>query len=56
MTADALAGRSTSYWLMKVGDHFAERSPGWYLLSASGPLHLLGALVIFAGVTIAALS
>ena len=38
-------------WLMQVGDHFAERSRGWYLLSASGPLHLAGALVILVGVT-----
>ena len=46
----------TANWLMNVGDHFAERSLGWYLLSASGPLHLVGALVILAGVTSAALS
>ncbi len=43
-------------WLMKVGDHFAERSPGWYLLSASGPLHLTGAVVVLAGVASGALS
>lgn len=47
---------ATANWLMKVGDHFAERSRGWYLLSASGPLHLAGALVILVGVTRAALS
>lgn len=46
----------TANWLMHVGDHFAERSPGWYLLSASAPLHLAGALVVLAGVTSAALS
>lgn len=47
---------ATANWLMQVGDHFAERSPGWYLLSASGPLHLGGALVILVGVTTAALA
>ncbi len=47
---------ATANWLMKVGDHFAERSRGWYLLSASGPLHLAGALVILVGVTSEALS
>lgn len=47
---------ATANWLMNVGDHFAERSRGWYLLSASGPLHLAGALVLFAGATSAALS
>ena len=46
----------TANWLMNVGDHFAVRSQGWYLLSASGPLHLAGALVILAGVTGAALA
>ena len=47
---------ATANWLMNVGDHFAERSLGWYLLYASGPLHLGGALVVLAGVTRAALS
>lgn len=46
----------TANWLMRVGDHFAERSPGWYLLSASGPLHLAGALIVLVGVTRAALA
>lgn len=46
----------TANWLMHIGDHFAERSPGWYLLSASAPFHLAGALVVLAGVTSAALS
>ncbi len=46
----------TANWLMKVDDHFAARSPGWYLLSASGPLHLAGAVVVLAGVTSQALS
>jgi hypothetical protein len=49
-------GGATTNWLMNVGDHFAARSQGWYLLSASGPLHIAGALVILAGVTGAALS
>lgn len=47
---------STANWLANVGDHFAERSSGWYLLSASAPFHLAGALVVLAGVTSAALS
>jgi len=49
------AAGATANWLMGVGDHFAERSFGWYLLSASGPFHLSGALVIVAGVATAAL-
>jgi len=65
LTASAIAlvcgsslfvGGVTANWLMNVGDHFAERSRGWYLLSASGPPHLVGALVILAGVIRAALS
>lgn len=47
---------ATANWLMDVGDHFVERSKGWYLLSASAPLHFAGALVVLAGVTRAALS
>jgi hypothetical protein len=47
---------ATANWLMNIGDHFAARSQGWYLLAASGPLHLSGAVVVFAGVTHAALS
>ena len=50
------AAGATANWLMNVGDHFAARSQGWYLLAASGPLHLSGALVILVGVTSAALS
>ncbi len=46
---------ATANWLMDVGDHFAERSKGWYLLAASGPLHLIGATIILIGVTRAAL-
>lgn len=46
----------TANWLMNIGDHFAERSRGWYLLSVSGPLHLSGAFVVLAGVTTSALS
>jgi len=47
---------ATANWLMKVDDHFAARSRGWYLLSVSGPLHLAGATVVLAGVTSAAFS
>ena len=45
----------TANWLMNVGDHFAERPRGFYLLSASAPLHFAGALVVLLGVTTAAL-
>lgn len=46
-------GGATANWLQGVGDHFAERSPGWYLLAVSGPLHIAGALVMLTGVTAA---
>lgn len=48
-------GGAAANWLRRVGDHFAERSAGWYLLSASGPLHLGGGAVVLAGVVVAAL-
>jgi hypothetical protein len=41
---------ATLNWLYKVGDHFAERSAGWRLLSASGPAHLSGIAIVTAGV------
>jgi hypothetical protein len=41
---------ATLDWLQQVGDHFAERSLGWRLLSASGPAHLVGMTIITAGV------
>ena len=47
---------ATANWRMQIDDHFAVRSPGWYLLSASGPLHLGGALIVLVGVTRATLS
>jgi hypothetical protein len=47
---------ATANWLMHVDDHFAERSRGWYLLSASGPLHLAGAVAVLIGVVSAAMS
>lgn len=47
---------ATLNWRMDVGDHFAERSPGWYLLAASGPFHLGGASVVLVAVTRAALA
>ena len=43
-------GGATANWRQGIGDHFAERSPGFYLLSASAPLHLMGAIVVLAGV------
>jgi hypothetical protein len=49
-------GGATVNWLMKVDDHFAERSQGWYLLSASGPLHLTGAVAVLVGVVRTAMS
>ena len=47
---------ATANWLMGVGDHFAQRSLGWYLLSASGPLHLTGAVVVLVAVLDAVLT
>lgn len=41
---------ATCNWLQRVGDHFAERSLGWKLLAASGPLHLAGIAVVTATV------
>jgi hypothetical protein len=41
---------ATLNWLGKVGDHFAERSAGWRLLSASGPAHLSGIAIVTVGV------
>ena len=46
---------ATLNWRQEVGDHFAERSPGWYLLAASGGPHLVGALIVLAGVVAATL-
>jgi len=41
---------ATLNWLRQAGDHFAERSLGWKLLSASGPAHLSGMAIVTAGV------
>ncbi len=46
---------ATLNWLQDIGDHFAERSRGWYLLAASGPPHLIGAFIALGGVASAAL-
>ncbi len=46
---------ATVNWLQGVGDHFAARSPGWYLLAASGGPHLCGAGVVLVGVIAGAL-
>ena len=45
----SLAGGTTN-WLMKTDDPFAARSPGFYLQAASGPLMVLGGLLLSAGV------
>lgn len=37
-------------WLGAVGDHFAERSLGWWLLTASAPPNLAAAGLFLAGV------
>ncbi len=47
---------ATVNWRQGVGDHFAARSPGWYLLAASGGPHLVGAFIILGGVSSAALT
>lgn len=44
----AVAG-GTANWLQKVGDPFAERSPGWLLQAASGPLSVAGIVLVAAG-------
>ena len=41
---------TTLNWRQKIGDHFAERSLGWWLLSASGGPHLVGASLVLVGV------
>ena len=40
----------TANWLQGVGDHFAERSLGWKLLSASSVGHITGISVVIVGV------
>ncbi len=45
---------ATLNWRQSVGDHFAARSPGWYLLASSGGPHVLGAAIVLAGVVLAA--
>jgi hypothetical protein len=47
---------ATANWRQGIGDHFAARSPGWYLLAASGGPHLVGASVILGGVSVGALT
>ena len=47
---------ATLNWRQGVGDHFAARSPGWYLLAASGGPHLVGAAIVLEGVTSSALT
>jgi hypothetical protein len=43
---------ATLDWLQRVGDHFAERSLGWRLLAASGPIHITAMAITTAGVLI----
>lgn len=40
-------------WRQQVGDHFAARSTGWKLLSASSVGHVPGILIVLAGVVLA---
>lgn len=47
---------ATTNWRQGVGDHFAERSIGFRLLAASGAPHLIGSMVLAAGVVSGALS
>ena len=47
---------ATLNWLQGVGDHFVERSPGWYLLAVSGGPHLIGASIVLEGVASASLT
>ncbi|MBA3302276.1 MAG: hypothetical protein H0U26_00215 [Acidimicrobiia bacterium] len=43
---------ATANWLQGAGDHFAERSLGWKLLSASSVGHITGIILVIAGVVI----
>ena len=47
---------ATANWLQGIGDHFAVRSPGWWLLAVSGGPHIVGSLVLVAGVVSGAAS
>lgn len=40
----------TLNWKQGVGDHFAERSPGWRLFAASSVGHLTGMTIVIVGV------
>ncbi len=40
----------TANWLQRVGDQFVDRPLGWWLLSASAPLNITGAVIVFIGV------
>ena len=44
---EAIGG--TLNWLRHTGDQFAERSPGYYANATSGPITILGALVLIVG-------
>lgn len=41
---------NTLNWLMRVGDHFAERPIGWMILSVSAPLNIAGLAILIVGV------
>ena len=45
----SLAG-STLNWQQKVDDPFAARSPGWPMQAASGPVNIVGIVLILIGV------
>ena len=47
---------ATLNWRQEVGDHFAARSPGWYLLAGSGGPLIVGAAVVLAGTVSGALA
>ncbi len=40
----------TANWLQRIDDPFKERSPGFYLQAASGPINVLGIVIILIGV------
>jgi hypothetical protein len=50
LALEALGG--TLNWLRGTGDQFAERSPGFVANALSGPLMILGALVLAVGTLI----
>jgi hypothetical protein len=43
---------ATLNWRQQVGDHFAERSPGWRCFALSSVGHLVGVTLVLIGVVV----